>query len=99
MADVILHCTNTNAMIRILLISAILLYRPFTDLLGNIEELRKIVHRAPRPSQPKKTSQVRSGKFAIRTNINLHTYVYFEDKLRQIEVETCPQFALAVKTF
>ncbi|XP_049867696.1 cGMP-dependent protein kinase, isozyme 1-like [Pectinophora gossypiella] len=33
---------------------------PFTELLGNLEELKSIRHTIPRPSQQKKTSQVKS---------------------------------------
>ncbi|GBP87259.1 cGMP-dependent protein kinase, isozyme 1 [Eumeta japonica] len=37
---------------------------PFTELLGNLEELRRIRHDPPRPSDPrKKTSQVKTGEY------------------------------------
>lgn len=47
----------------------ILLYSPFTELLGNLDELKNVRHSDPRPSQQKKISVVKSGKtdyFIIR---------------------------------
>lgn len=37
--------------------------RPFTELLGNLEELKTKRHAVPRPSQQSKTSQVKSGLY------------------------------------
>lgn len=52
-------------------------FSPFTELLGNLEELKNVRHSDPRPSQQKKTSIIKSGK--VKENLFHLITLYVKD--------------------
>lgn len=52
-------------------LTLLLFYRPFTELLGNLDELKNVRHAVPRASQQKKNSEVKSGELTFCLAISI----------------------------